>query len=67
MTGDPEATLASGGSCALADRWGLIEADGADAASFLQSQLTQEVASLDAAQARLAGYCSPKGLSLIHI
>lgn len=61
MTGDPEAILASGGSCALADRWGLIEADGADAASFLQSQLTQEVASLDAAQARLAGYCSPKG------
>jgi folate-binding protein YgfZ len=49
-----------GGVCRLADR-GVIRASGADAASFLQSQLTNEVATLDAASARLAGFCSAKG------
>lgn len=43
------------------DRWGLIRAEGADAAAFLQGQLTNDVAALDPARARLAGYCSPKG------
>lgn len=41
--------------------WGLIRAAGADAASFLQGQLTQDVMRLDAGRARLAGYCSAKG------
>ncbi len=41
--------------------WGLIRAVGADAARFLHGQLTQDVETLDRAQARLAGYCSPKG------
>ena len=49
-----------GGVCRLADR-GVIRASGADAASFLQGQLTNDVASLDPGSARLAGFCSVKG------
>ncbi|MEF7615800.1 folate-binding protein [Aquincola sp. MAHUQ-54] len=41
--------------------WGVIRAAGPDAAAFLNSQLTQDVAQLAAGQARLAGYCSAKG------
>ncbi len=41
--------------------WGLIRAQGADAASFLHGQLTNDVAHLAPGQARLAGYCSAKG------
>ena len=41
--------------------WGLIHAQGADAASFLQGQLTQNVQGLLPGQARLAGFCSAKG------
>jgi folate-binding protein YgfZ len=48
------------GVCRL-DDWGLIRASGPDAASFLHGQLTNDVANLGPTQARLAGYCSPKG------
>ena len=48
------------GSCRL-DDWGLIRAEGPDAASFLQGQLTQSVTDLSTEQARLGGYCSAKG------
>ena len=48
------------GACRLADR-GVIRARGADAAAFLQGQLTNDVASLDSGAARLAGFCSAKG------
>ena len=41
--------------------WGVIRALGPDAASFLQSQLTQDVLGLDAHRATLAGWCSAKG------
>lgn len=41
--------------------WGVIRAKGEDAGSFLNGQLTQEALKLDVGQARLAGYCSPKG------
>lgn len=41
--------------------WGVIRATGADAASFLHGQLTQDILNLPAGQARLAGYCSAKG------
>lgn len=41
--------------------WGLIRAAGADAASFLHGQLTQDVKGLAAGLARPAGYCSAKG------
>jgi folate-binding protein YgfZ len=40
---------------------GLIGVAGDDAASFLHSQLTNDVERLDTSAARLAGYCSPKG------
>ncbi|MFG5407736.1 folate-binding protein [Piscinibacter sakaiensis] len=40
--------------------WALLQARGADAASFLHGQLTQDMLSLGDAL-RLAGYCSAKG------
>ncbi len=40
---------------------GVIRVLGADAASFLQGQLTQDVALLDLSQARLAAFCNAKG------
>ena len=40
---------------------GVIGARGADAATFLQGQLTNDVATLGTAKARLAGFCSAKG------
>jgi folate-binding protein YgfZ len=56
----PLATPAPSGALRLAD-WGLIRARGADAASFLHGQLTQDVTALSTSDARLAGYCSAKG------
>jgi folate-binding protein YgfZ len=41
--------------------WGVIRAQGADAAAFLHSQLTQDFALLDREHARLAGFCTAKG------
>ncbi|MEO8807735.1 MAG: folate-binding protein, partial [Burkholderiaceae bacterium] len=40
---------------------GVIGARGADAAKFLQGQLTNDVVTLGTAKARLAGFCSAKG------
>lgn len=40
---------------------GLIAVSGADAASFLHNQLTNDVQHLTADSARLAAYCTPKG------
>jgi hypothetical protein len=40
---------------------GVLRAFGPDAANFLHSQLTNDIAGLDSTAARLAGYCSPKG------
>lgn len=53
-------TLAAGFIAPLTDL-GLIAASGEDAASFLHTQVTNDVLHLGAAEARLAGYCSPKG------
>jgi len=39
----------------------VLRATGADAADFLHGQLTQDIAGLPPGQARLAGYCTPKG------
>ena len=60
IIGAMNSTTLHHGAVRLAD-WGLIRAQGADAASFLQGQLTQDVASLAEGRARLAGYCSAKG------
>ncbi|MFG6441378.1 YgfZ/GcvT domain-containing protein [Roseateles sp. LKC17W] len=54
----PEASHAS--QLRLHD-WGVIRAAGADAASFLHSQLTQDFALLGRDHARLAGFCTAKG------
>lgn len=51
----------AGAGAVRLSHWGLIRAQGADAASFLHGQLTSDVQNLPAAQARLAGYCSAKG------
>jgi tRNA-modifying protein YgfZ len=40
---------------------GAIRVDGADATTFLQSQLTNDVAHLGTEALRLNGYCTPKG------
>jgi len=57
-------TLANAVACdgivRLSD-WALLHAHGADAAAFLQGQLTQDVTGLQPGEARLGGYCSPKG------
>jgi len=47
--------------------WGVIRALGPDANSFLQSQLTNDVAMLGVSQARFAGYCSAKGRLLASL
>jgi folate-binding protein YgfZ len=47
--------------------WGVIRAQGPDAASFLQGQLTQDVQQLDQHGARLAGYCNAKGRLLASL
>lgn len=39
----------------------VIRVTGADAADFLHGQLTQDITGLPPGQARLAGYCTPKG------
>lgn len=43
---------------------GIIQAQGADAASFLHGQLSQDIQHLGASEARLAAYCSAKGRML---
>lgn len=54
------ADLADGFVAPIADL-ALIKAGGAEAVSFLHKQLTNDVEHLGAGEARLAGYCSPKG------
>lgn len=43
------------------NHWGLIRARGPDSLTFLQSQLTNDVAALGPQEVRLAGFCSAKG------
>jgi tRNA-modifying protein YgfZ len=49
------------GAYAILPQFGVIDANGDDAASFLHNQLTNDIQHLDVTGARLAGYCSPKG------
>ncbi|MEW9580420.1 folate-binding protein YgfZ [Paraburkholderia sp. DGU8] len=48
-------------------QFGVIDAIGDEAASFLHGQLTNDTQHLDAAHARLAGYCSAKGRLLASV
>jgi folate-binding protein YgfZ len=54
------ADLAAGVVAPVTDL-GLIAVAGDDAASFLHNQLTNDVEHLGSQEARLAGYCTPKG------
>ena len=54
-------TFSAGLSFDLNASLGLIRASGADACTFLQSQLTQDVLKLGENDVRLASYCSAKG------
>lgn len=56
----PHLSTAPNGALRLSG-WGVIRAQGADAAKFLHGQLTQDFTLLGLGEARLAGYCSPKG------
>ncbi len=60
MSDNPESSAVFEGATRLPD-WGVIRAGGSDARSFLQGQLTQDMAAVNTTQARLAGYCSAKG------
>jgi folate-binding protein YgfZ len=44
----------------------IIQAQGADAGSFLQGQLTQDALSMNSTEARAGGYCSAKGRLLAN-
>jgi len=55
------ATDLAGGFVAAVTDLGLIGVAGDDAASFLHNQLTNDVEHLGQDEARLAGYCTPKG------
>ncbi len=54
------AELADGFVASVTDL-GIIAVAGEEAASFLHNQLTNDVEHLGRAEARLAGYCTPKG------
>jgi folate-binding protein YgfZ len=51
----------AGPSLAVLDEFGVIAASGADAASFLHAQLTNDVANLAPDAVQLNGYCNAKG------
>ncbi|MBV7534643.1 folate-binding protein [Duganella sp. sic0402] len=55
------ATQLAAGFVAPITDLGLIALDGEESASFLHTQLTNDVEHLGQGEARLAGYCSPKG------
>jgi folate-binding protein YgfZ len=54
------AELSEGFVAVIGDQ-GLIAVSGDDAAAFLHNQLTNDVTHLGTGEARLAGYCTPKG------
>jgi folate-binding protein YgfZ len=53
--------VTAGGAYMPLTQFGIIDANGDDAASFLHGQLTNDTQHLEAATARLSGYCSAKG------
>ena len=57
----PDAALPQLSGVVALTHLGVIRATGADAATFLQGQLTQDVMTLGLDEARLAAFCSAKG------
>ena len=53
-------------ACAISDlsHFGLIRVSGADARTFLQGQLTNDIHGVTAERAQISSYCSPKGRML---
>ncbi|MEQ4618865.1 MAG: folate-binding protein [Corticimicrobacter sp.] len=64
MTASLLTSLATHARIARLTDFCVIRAQGEDAFSFLHGQMTQDISGLTAGQARLAGYCSPKGRML---
>ena len=67
--GNPSHEIASAADATIiADlsHLGVIQISGADALTFLQGQITQDVATITAERAGFAGFCSPKGRLLAH-
>jgi tRNA-modifying protein YgfZ len=60
MSPAPNSTTPFHGTTRLSD-WGVMRAQGAEAAKFLQGQLTQDVQHLPSGASCLAGFCSAKG------
>jgi folate-binding protein YgfZ len=58
--------LPTGGACRLPS-WGVLHATGADAASFLHGQLSNDISHLDGRQAHLAAYCNAQGRMLASL
>ncbi len=58
---DPATTSPNQGFVSPLSHLGVLAAVGEDAANFLHNQLSNDVLGLDTTDARLAGYCSPKG------
>jgi len=62
--GDPQAELdatAHGNIMADLSHLGLLQLEGADAVSFLQGQVTNDIKQLDGSNSQYTGYCSAKG------
>lgn len=60
MSTSDDTTIITGGALPLSD-WGVMRAQGEEAAKFLHGQLTQDIELQTPGQGRLAGYCSAKG------
>jgi len=60
FTNLPDFTFNAQGACAL-PHFGVIHAQGADAANFLHNQLSNDFLLLPSDQARLAAFCNAKG------
>jgi folate-binding protein YgfZ len=61
MDAETNTFLPAQGALARLANLGILAVTGEDAASFLHSQLTNDIEGLGEDEARLAGYCSPKG------
>ncbi len=60
---DWQASIASGYACVMQGQ-AILRAEGEEAATFLHSQLSNDVVHLGSKEVRLAAYCTPKGRML---